>query len=117
MGLRASLSYKAGEQRKTPSGRALASIHSETLWAFDIELPESTSLGPAIESATRLVAERRGYMRGLRARGARFEFFVGVFPDGAWTGVLTPEILKACSDEDVSLVLNIYGKSRAGQPL
>ncbi len=111
MELPASLSYRAGDPRVTPSGRVLESIHRETLWCHDIKVPESITLDRAITVAAQLVAERRCYLESLRATGARLECFVGVFPDASWTGVLTPETLRACGDDRISLVLNVYIRS------
>lgn len=100
--------YRAGDQRVTPSGRALNSVHKETLWSLNIGLNEGSSLADAIAALSGLVASRARELGLLRKRGWRFECYVGLFLNSNRTETLSEQQMAFLSSIGFGLVLNIY---------
>lgn len=106
--LQPTLAYRAGEPRVTPKGRQLSSVHRETLWSFDVDVPPGASLADAISAADSLVAPHREEMLTLKSVGARVEYFVGLFLEGDQTEVLDSKLMSRCAERGVDLVLSVY---------
>ena len=101
-------SYKAGDQRITPKGRPLPSVHRETLWCYDIEIDKNASLTQALDAMAALLAPREQQIKQLRMQGFRLECFIGLFLDEDRTEILTSEQMSRCARDDIDLVLRIY---------
>ena len=101
-------SYKAGDQRMTPKGRPLPSVHRETLWCHDIEVVTNATLTQALDAMDTLLASREQQLKHLRMQGFKVECFVGLFLDGDRTEVLTSEQMSRSTRHSIDLVLGIY---------
>jgi hypothetical protein len=117
LGVSPSLNYRAGSPRSMSDGAKPPSVHRESLWCFDMPT-DALSVDEGIVQMERLLSGRKPAIEKWRARGARFEYFIGVFLDGNQTEIISASTMAGCAEKGISMVLNLYVPDQipTGQP-
>jgi hypothetical protein len=100
--------WMVGSQKKTPKGVALGGTYTSSYWCCDVAT-SNQGLNFALQKFTRKLVSHRQFLLRLAQQGS-LEYFIGIFAEGESCGeVLGWEILKAISELQIKLSLDIYG--------
>ncbi|WP_298871877.1 DUF4279 domain-containing protein [uncultured Bradyrhizobium sp.] len=112
-----SVIWRAGDERRTPKGRRLDGVRSDSYCS--IELGPSTRSPPAkrIESALALLRPHRRILRKLVSTGGRISLFLGWFCDKHTGDALEHHVLGQAADLRIAIDFNVYvpdGSDKSG---
>ena len=115
LGLKPSNAWRAGEPRRTPTGRPLRGNNRSSFWTARLiqkrfATTPARSLETALAAQVRRLKKHRALLRRIQEGGGRTELFVGIFGENGFNfgGELDTELLSGLSDLGLSIGLDIY---------
>jgi hypothetical protein len=109
LGIEPERSWKAGEARRTPTGKPLEGYNRHTHWGAGIAAGRWPSdVNEAIHDALKRLVCHRSFLHHIRAEGGAVELFVGWFFDNQSGDVLTHQCLALAGDLQIDLSFDIY---------
>lgn len=113
--LKPSNAWKAGEPRRTPTGKALKGINRGSFWTTRLvqkrfATTPARSLEVALAAEVRRLQKHRALFRRIQRSGGHTELFVGIFGQNGFNfgGELDTELLGGLTKLGLSLGLDIY---------
>jgi hypothetical protein len=101
-------SFSVGDNRVTRGGRKLAGIYQNTLWIYEILLPDNYTLSGLISHANAILGSRKGEVRSIIDSGGKVEYFSGIFTNSNIVEVFDHELLRECSELGVEISISIF---------
>jgi hypothetical protein len=109
IGIEPKHSWKAGEARRTPTGRPLTGSNQETYWTAEISSGRHPSeINKAIHDGLRSLVPHRLFLHQIRVEGGTVQLFIGWFFDNQSGDVLTHECLALAGDLQIDLSFDVY---------
>ena len=107
-------SWRAGDPRTTPKGRALEGLNRDTYWTARLieDRWPGKDLASALDECLNRLAPHRDFFHRVRSQGGSVEFFVGWFFDGQSGGLLDSDLLARMADLKINLSLDVYPPDR-----
>ena len=114
LGLKPSVTHRAGERRATPKGRPLDGTYAESYWHSDPfnygEYSSSDSIAEdVLLDVCKHLEPRKQFLLLLREQGARLHVQVSSFGVRNYAFEFSPELLFAFAALGLSLVHDVYG--------
>jgi len=112
--LKPSNAWKAGEPRRTPTGKPLKGNNRSSFWTARLiqkrfATTPSRSLEAALATEVQRLKRHGALLRRIKKGGGRTELFVGIFGEnGFFGGELDTKLLADLSKLGLSLGLDIY---------
>lgn len=102
-------SWKAGDDRQTPSGKVIGGRRDETYWTSVLKEGSSATLAEEVENWTGRLKGKSEFLDRFTSTGGSIEFFVGWFPSEISGGESFDwELLKRLAELRIALTFDIY---------
>src|SRR5450432_3899019 len=113
LGLESDFTSRAGEARRTPTGRLLSGSYAESYWCSRTFNPgEQSSIDNTAEdvlaAAVDILSPHKAFLLLLREQGARLNLEVSSFGGRNYSLELSPQFLASCADLGLSIVHDVY---------
>ncbi len=103
-------SWKAGEPRKTPDGKALDGVNPCTYWCSEQAHGDDGELVRALSLDLDWLEKHRDFLIQFSGSGGSVEYFVGWYTPAKNSGEMFHwSLLKRFSDLRIDLALDVYG--------
>jgi uncharacterized protein DUF4279 len=102
--------WKAGEQRKTPTGIPLEGNREESYWCCDMDHPNGVELSEFLETLTKKLKEKKEFLAKIRSTGGSTEFFIGWFSRRNSGDIFDWKLLKTLAELQINLSFDVYGE-------
>jgi len=110
LGASPSFSWKAGENRTTPTGQQLQGVNVSTYWCSEPLQGQDSELAAAIASDLSIREAHRRFLTDFCSTGGVIEYFIGWFANGLNVGeTFDSELLKRLADLKIDLSFDVYG--------
>jgi hypothetical protein len=103
--------HTVGAPRKTPIGRPLEGVWSETFFGHSKEFDCRRDFFAAALEFARSLSERSGFIRRIRADGGLVAIYVDLKGCENFGDVMAPELLSLLSSLDIDFGIEIFPRS------
>jgi hypothetical protein len=113
LGLQPRHSAMAGQPRRTPKGRPLDGVYSESYWWCEPwERGEVASTDLLIEDSiaevVELLSPHKAFLNRLRAEGGRILLWVSSYSNRNYAFEVPPELLRQCADLTLTFAHDVF---------
>ena len=113
LGMTPEVSWKAGDQRRIPSGETLSGRCRSTYWCSSKLLGSWDHPIATLTEYIKLLEGKREFIQNLISSGGRIEFFLGWGLPGPSGGqVLDVDLLGRLGSLGINLAIDVYAKER-----
>lgn len=111
LGLQASMMWKAGENRQTPTRTLLSGVYKESYCVFDLAVPRGCELENFIKRSNKTLGPHKRFLSHISSTGGSVEYFIGMYLDRNHGVVFCPELLAQLTKLQIGLSFDLYGGS------
>src|SRR3989442_7340000 len=101
--------WKAGEQRKTPTGIPLEGNYEQSYWSCDMDHPNGVTLSEFLDKLTKQLEGKKEFLAKISSTGGNTEFFIGWFSGSNSGDTFDWKLLKKLAELKINLSFDVYG--------
>jgi hypothetical protein len=104
-------SHRAGDPRKTPSGRPLEGVYPTGHWGAELELVEGEDLEHFLWRLLEALRPAKNFLARIHNDNGEVECFIGIFATKLCDQIIHAELLNELGQFGISLRLDYYHNS------
>ena len=105
-----SVCQMAGDLRKTPRGRSLEGVYSETKWGASIESKNFKDISGGIKQAIHRLSKNSERLARIHAEGGNVTLIVNLPGDINIGDIFMPDLLRRFADLHIGLGVEVFPK-------
>lgn len=112
LGLNAEYKWKAGAERKTPTGQSLPGTYEATYCCFELMHAKRAGLTDFLKMNTRKLYKHREFLDSIRSTGGTLEYFIGWFADTDSGEIFDLELLNQFVELGINISIAVYPNNK-----
>jgi hypothetical protein len=108
MGVEPIAAHAVGHPRRTPAGKRLEGVYTETYWACDLCERTDAELADALTYANEWLINREAFVSGIVKSGGTVEYYVSISSKDRIALELTPQLLANCAQLGLLVGVEIF---------